>query len=248
MPTAFFNAVTCGWILWATAATAVVPKQDAAPATNTQIEAWKFSSVQNLIYEGRTVYLELVLRNGQRKLWNPMSGSLKPFKKDERQKFTQTGLPPLYSYLNLPSGGKIRLEIEAPDPRHELSIGASYTYQEKDENIGYFYWIKKLRPPVRTFYRGTPLVQKLDADFSLLPLALPDDRLLLVNTLGREAIALQHIPKTIVSFDDEWYLVPAALLNPELDAAGEDQGARYEALLRVLTNNPRLMVHPKLID
>lgn len=211
------------------------------------LQLWQFKGVNDVFTSGRAVYLDITSANGTREFWNPVTGEFKP-----RVDFDARDLsrPPFIpgSPEKLSNGGTIVMSIESTGARCGYTVGVNFTYTGADQIPATFYLIEKYKSIKRTFYCGTPLQQRYDVEVGNVAVALSDGRLLIVDFAKKQGIAFTHVPSTIVALDDQSFLVPASFLKPGLDAAGDNQGARYRALLRALESHPVTVVRPVSIE
>jgi hypothetical protein len=188
------------------------------------------------------------MADGTRKFWNPVNGELKPAVDVDVKTLSSAMSIPAYTPEDLWNGATIKMSIESSGARCGYTVGVNFTYIEKDKTSATFYIIEKYKPPKKTFYCGTPLIQQYDVEGLNWALTLPDNRLLVIDFAGKQAIAFEHVPSTIVALDDQSLLVPASLLKPALDTAQGDQAARYQALLAALKNHPATVIQSVRVE
>ena len=199
---------------------------------------------QRRIHECRTVYLDLTMPNGPKRFWNPVTGEFKSAAEIDVKDLSRTRFIPAYSPESLSNGSTIKMSIVSTGARCGYTVGVDFTYSESNSAIATFYIIEKYKSLKKTFYCGTPLTQRYDVEVGYVAVSLADERLIIIDFAKKSAITFLHVPTTIVALDDESFLVPAEFLKPGLDAAGDNQGARYRALLATLKSHPAAVVHP----
>ena len=220
------------------------------PAVGTiapNIRFWEFKHGNDVFTSGRTVYLDLTTASGPKRLWNPMTGE---FASGDLAigSLSRARFIPVYSPDSLSNGGTIEMSIVSTSPRCGYTVGADITYTGSDGVPATFYIIEKYKSLKKTFYCGTPLKQRYDVEVGSVAASLPDGRLLIVDFTKKTAVACLRVPSTIVALDDGSFLVPADFLQPGLDAAGDNQGARYRALLATLKSHPATVIQPTRIE
>ena len=212
------------------------------------VQFWEFKQVNDAFTSGRTVYLDLTMANGSKEFWNPVNGEFKSATEIDVKSLSRTRFIPAYSPESLANGNTIEMSIVSTGARCGYTVGVDFTYSGSDRVPATFYLIEKYKSLKKTFYCGTPLKQKYDVEVGNVAVSLADDRLLIIDYTKNSAIAFLHVPSTIVALDDESFLVPADFLKPGLDAAGDNQGARYRALLAALKSHPATVVHPTRVE
>ena len=187
------------------------------------------------------------MADGRRTFWNPVTGEFKSAAEVNVEALSRTRFIPADSPERTSPGSTIEMSIAATGARCGYTVGVDYAYTEKDRAPASFFIIKKYKSLKKTFYCGAALKQIYDVEALNVAASLPDGRVLVIDYTKESAMAFMHVPSTIVALDDETLSVPGGFLKPGLDAAGDNQGARYRAVLSALKDHPATVVHPVLV-
>ena len=219
-----------------------LPSQ-AAPA----VQLWQFTQINDTFTRGNAVDLDLTLSNGNRVLWNPANGDVQA--PAESAAMLRSGFPTsdLKPYA-LSNGGEIVMSIRSSGAKCGYTLGVNLIYTAKNNAPQAFYLVEKYTTPKINYPCGTKLQQAFDTEPFHGAAALPDGRLLIVDYSSRLAVAFFHVPSEIVALGNKAVLIPGDLLTPGLDAAGDDPGARYRALLSPLKRHPATPLRPILVQ